>query len=288
MRLLLRRRCVPVTWVAVFGVARAASTSGRGLPPVMLVAAGALASFVPTVGASAEAGIRDTAWRAVGADARVDLTDGSAAGRPGRSPPSPGCGGSSPRRSPTRRGRDRRRLRLDTPGGPGRVRIRRDARRHDGAGCAATGADERPAGGGVPALVRSADGSLRPGMRLELRRTGEPATPLIAVGTAPRRRRRRQRRPRGRHGPCRRRDAGHTGRSAVGAPGPAQPPGRGEQRDGSVRDRPVPGRAPGLKGVGPFMPGARRPVRCGSGPGQNCAKNFHTSLLVQVRTPLSV
>lgn len=80
MRLLLRQALRSRHPVAVFGVARAASTSGRGLPLVTLVAAGALASFVLTVGASAEAGIRDTAWRTVGADARVDLTDGSADG----------------------------------------------------------------------------------------------------------------------------------------------------------------------------------------------------------------
>jgi putative ABC transport system permease protein len=41
------------------------------------------------------------------------------------------------------------------------------------------------AGSGVPALVLSGDGSLRPGMALQLLREGGRSVPLTAVGTAP-------------------------------------------------------------------------------------------------------
>jgi putative ABC transport system permease protein len=186
MRLLLRQALRSRHPFAVFGAARAASTSGRVLPLVTLVSAGALASFILTVGATAEAGIRDTAWQTVGADARLDLADGSADGPARQIAAEPGV-----RQVATAQVTDAvevatadvtvstrlvvvdaagfGRMLADTPlpGAPSLARL------------------TAPAGGGVPALVRSAGGSLRPGMSLELRRAGEPAIPLTAVGTAP-------------------------------------------------------------------------------------------------------
>ncbi|MDG6108763.1 ABC transporter permease [Dactylosporangium aurantiacum] len=193
-RLLLRQALRSRHPVAVFGVARAASTAGRGLPVVTLAAAAALASFVLTVGATVEAGIRDTAWRTVGADARLDLgadagVDFSAATADGparRIAAAPGV-----RHVVTAQVSDAVQVataevvvttRLVAVDADGYGRMLADTPLP---GTLPAGRLAAPAGDAVPALVRSADGSLRPGMRLELRRAGQPPIPLVAVGAAP-------------------------------------------------------------------------------------------------------
>ena len=59
--------------LAVFGAARAAATSARALPLLVLVAATALAAFALTLDATADRGLADGAWQTVGADARLDV-----------------------------------------------------------------------------------------------------------------------------------------------------------------------------------------------------------------------
>jgi len=186
LRLLLRQALRSRHPVAVFGVARAASTAGRALPLVTLVCTAALASFILTVGATVEAGIQDTAWRTVGADARLDLTDGSADEPARRIAAGPGV-----RRVVTAQVTDAAEVataevsvstRLVVVDAEGFGRLLADTPLPDVPALARLTV---PAGGGVPALVRSADGSLRPGTSLELRRAGDPAIRLTAIGTAP-------------------------------------------------------------------------------------------------------
>ena len=59
--------------LAVFGAAQANATATRALPLLALTTTVALASFAVTLAATTSDGLSDGAWRAVGADARLDV-----------------------------------------------------------------------------------------------------------------------------------------------------------------------------------------------------------------------
>jgi putative ABC transport system permease protein len=173
----------------VFGAARAAATAARVLPPLVLTASAALACFALTVHATADRGLADGAWRTVGADARLDLAPTAAADTAGlarRVAAAPDV-----RQVVTAQVTDRARVIADGRAIAPRLVVvaAADLQRL----LAATPLPDAPAlarlaapeAGDIPALVRSNDGSLRPGMRLELPRTEGRNIHLVAVGTAP-------------------------------------------------------------------------------------------------------
>ncbi|MEU8168966.1 FtsX-like permease family protein [Micromonospora sp. NPDC049004] len=177
--------------LAVFGAARAAATAGRALPLLVLVSATALASFAFILGTTVSRGLADGAWSSVGADARLDV--GAEAGAGAATPAvaeriaaAPGVGQvvvaqvtDSARVFSESTLFTPRLVIVDTaafqrllattplPDAPDLARLR------------------TPGPGDVPALVRSSDGELRAGTRLQLPRDDAPAIRLTAVGTAP-------------------------------------------------------------------------------------------------------
>ncbi|MGI5240237.1 FtsX-like permease family protein [Dactylosporangium sp. CA-139066] len=188
-RLALRRALRTDRPLAVFGAARAAETSSRALPLLALVTATALASFALVLAATAGQGLADGAWRTVGADARLDVAASAEASTrmlAERAAAAPGV-----QQVVTAQVTDRARLIADsTIVAPRLVVVDATAFQRL---LATTPLPDAPAlarltaagAGPVPALVRSQDGSLRPGMRLQLPRDNAPAIDLAAVGTAP-------------------------------------------------------------------------------------------------------
>ncbi|MFC6018309.1 ABC transporter permease [Plantactinospora solaniradicis] len=190
-RLALRRSLRSRRPLAVFGAARAAATSARVLPLLVLVTSVALASFALTLQATAVRGLAEGAWRTVGADARLDVSPVDAASTADlaqRIAVAPGV-----RQVVAAQVTDGARVAADSTLVAPRLVIVDTAAL---AGLlAATPLPDGPqldrlavagtAPGPVPALVRSADGRLRPGARLELRRDDGPAVPLAVVGAAP-------------------------------------------------------------------------------------------------------
>ncbi|MGX6607336.1 FtsX-like permease family protein [Micromonosporaceae bacterium Da 78-11] len=192
--------------LAVFGAARAVESAGRALPLLALVAATALAAFALMTGATVRAGLTDGAWRTVGADARLDtagvFTDAAVA----RLAAEPGVehAVAAEVADDARVATDDvtvapllvvvdaaafQRLLAETPlpAAPDLARLVTSGSTPATSGPSAPaspGAVGSP-GTAVPALVRSADGSLRPGQGLELTRDGAPAVVLTAVGIAP-------------------------------------------------------------------------------------------------------
>ncbi|BCB78325.1 hypothetical protein Pflav_047350 [Phytohabitans flavus] len=176
--------------LAALGTARAAATSTHALPLLVMVASVALATYALTFDATARRGLADGAWRTVGADARLDANpaagiDMNAVGRSIAATP-------GVRQAVAAQVTDNARVTTEStlvtprlvivdaaafqrllasipvPDAPELARL------------APTGQDD------VPALVRSGDRSLLPGMRLQLPRgDDEPALRLTAVGTAP-------------------------------------------------------------------------------------------------------
>jgi putative ABC transport system permease protein len=177
--------------LALVGTARAAATAGRALPVLAMVSAAALAAFALTLDATADRGVADGAWRTVGADARLDLSADPAAqvstvDLVRRLTAAPGV-----RQVVTAQVTDGARvLTGETLATPRLVVV--DAAAFQRL-LASTPLPDAPqlsrlasgSGGEVPALVRSGDGTLRTGMRLELPRDGADPVPLRAVGTAP-------------------------------------------------------------------------------------------------------
>ncbi|WFE49529.1 FtsX-like permease family protein [Micromonospora sp. WMMD1155] len=175
--------------LAVFGAARAATTAGRALPLLVLVTATALASSALILGASVTRGLVDGAWSTVGADARLDVGADAEAATPAlaeRIAAAPGVGQvvvaqvtDSARLFSESTLFTPRLVIVDTaafqrllattplPDAPALARL------------------TPPGPGDVPALVRSSDGGLRTGTRLQLPRQDAPAIGLVAVGTAP-------------------------------------------------------------------------------------------------------
>ncbi|WP_460494775.1 FtsX-like permease family protein [Dactylosporangium cerinum] len=175
--------------LSVFGAARAA-TAGRVLPPLALVTATALASFALVLDATARQGVTDGSWRTVGADARLDVAPAAAASTPtlaARVAAAPGID-----HVVVAQVTDRARVIADTViTAPRLVVVDTAAFRRL---LAATPLPDvpaldrlaDPAPGDVPALVLSGDGTLQPGMHLQLPQPdGAPAIRLTAVGTAP-------------------------------------------------------------------------------------------------------
>ncbi|WP_433436790.1 FtsX-like permease family protein [Nonomuraea sp. CA-141351] len=175
--------------LAVFGTARAAATSARVLPLLVLVTSAALASFALTLDATAGQGLADGAWRTVGADARLDVVPAAANSTPvlaRRIAAAPGV-----RQAVAAQVTDRARVVADSLVVAPRLvivdasafqRLLASTPLPDGPALARLVAAGH---GDVPALVRSSDGGLRSGMRLQLLRDGAPAIRLTTVGTAP-------------------------------------------------------------------------------------------------------
>ncbi|MCG5468023.1 ABC transporter permease [Micromonospora sp. LAH09] len=177
--------------LAVFGAAQAATTAGRALPLLVLISTTALASFALILGTTVTRGLTDGAWSTVGADARLDVGADAEAATPAlaeRIAGAPGVGQvvvaqvtDSARVFTESTLLTPRLVVVDTaafqrllattplPDAPALARL------------TAPG----PGRGDVPALVRSSDGSLRTGTRLQLPREGAPAIRLTAVGAAP-------------------------------------------------------------------------------------------------------
>ncbi|GII81291.1 hypothetical protein Sru01_62730 [Sphaerisporangium rufum] len=189
--LALRRSLRSRRPLAVFGAARAAATSARALPLLVMVTGTALATFALTLAATAERGLADGAWRTVGADARLDALRADAAATAALARRI----GAAPGVRLAVAGQVTDGARVAAAGSvivsPRLVVVDAAAYREllattplpDAPDLARLGA---PAAGGVPVLVRSGDGGMRPGMRMELRRDGgAPAIPLAAVGDAP-------------------------------------------------------------------------------------------------------
>ncbi|UWZ59838.1 ABC transporter permease [Dactylosporangium aurantiacum] len=188
--LALRRALRSRRPLAVFGAARAAATATRVLAPLALVTATALASFALTVDATAGQGLTDGSWRTVGADARLDVAAAAATSTPAlaaRVAAAPGID-----QVVVAQVTDRARVIADTAVTAPRLvvvdaaafqRLLATTPLPDVPALARL-AD--PAPGDVPALVLSGDGSLQPGMRLQLPQPGgAPAIRLTAVGAAP-------------------------------------------------------------------------------------------------------
>ncbi len=177
--------------LAVFGAARAATTAGRALPLLVLVSATALASFALVVGATVTRGLADGAWSTVGADARLDIGADAEAATPAlaeRIVAAPGVG-----QVVVAQVTDSARVftestlltpRLVIVDAAAFQRLLATTPLPDAPTLARLTAPG-PGPGGVPALVRSSNGDLRTGTRLQLSRDDAPAIHLAAVGTAP-------------------------------------------------------------------------------------------------------
>ncbi|MET8362856.1 FtsX-like permease family protein [Micromonospora sp. NPDC005194] len=177
--------------LAVFGAARAAATAGRALPLLVLVSATALASFALILGTTVTRGLADGAWSSVGADARLDVGAEAGVATPAvaeRIAAAPGVG-----QVVVAQVTDSARVFSDsTLFTPRLVIVDADAFQRllattplPDAPALARLTTPGPGPGDVPALVRSSDGELRTGTRLQLPRGDAPAIPLTAVGTAP-------------------------------------------------------------------------------------------------------
>ncbi|MGV9212074.1 FtsX-like permease family protein [Micromonospora sp. RB23] len=177
--------------LAVFGAARAATTAGRALPLLVLVSATALASFALILGTTVTRGLADGAWSAVGADARLDVAADAKAATPTIAEhiaAAPGVG-----QVVVAQVTDSARVFADsTPFAPRLVVVDAEAYQRL---LATTPLPDAPAltrlrtpgpgSGQIPALVRSSDGELPAGTRLQLTRDDGPAIHLAVVGTAP-------------------------------------------------------------------------------------------------------
>lgn len=177
--------------LAVFGAAQAATTAGRALPLLVLVSTTALASFALILGTTVTRGLGDGAWSTVGADARLDVGADAAAATPAlaeRIAAAPGV-----EQVVVAQVTDSARLfsestlltpRLVIVDTAAFQRLLATTALPDAPALARLTAPG-PGPGDVPALVRSGDGALRTGTRLQLPRDRAPAIRLAAVGTAP-------------------------------------------------------------------------------------------------------
>lgn len=190
LRAVLRRTLRSRRPLAAIGAARAAATAARALPLLVMVAAAGLASFAFTLEVTADRGLSAGAWRTAGGDARLDANPAAGvdmralaqgiAGRPGvhqavAAQITDGARVTTPSTLVTARlvivdAAAFQRLLATTPL-PDAPQLARLA---------------TPDSGGVPALARSRDGSLRPGTAIRLPRGDDaPAVQLTAVATAP-------------------------------------------------------------------------------------------------------
>ncbi|MEU4237338.1 FtsX-like permease family protein [Actinoplanes sp. NPDC026619] len=168
--------------LAVFGAARAAATSTRVLPLLVLTTTVALAGFAVTLDTTTARGMADGAWQTVGADARLDVG-------PDTTAPTERIA-SAPGVTQAVAAQVFAGVRVIAGGNsltPALVLV--DATEFQRL-LAATPLPDAPdltklSGGGMRALVRSADGSLRPGMALDVRLPDTKPVELTAVGIAP-------------------------------------------------------------------------------------------------------
>jgi putative ABC transport system permease protein len=177
--------------LAVFGTARAAATATRVLPVLVLTTTVALAAFAATLDRTTSNGMRQGAWQTVGAEARLDLpadpiNPGSTAQIAARIAAAPGV---------------TQAVTADISNG---VRVIANSNAVvptlivvDSAAfqrlLASTPLPDAPqlsllkkGGKPIPALVHTTDGSLRPGMTLQVEQQQNAAPVQVqAVGTAP-------------------------------------------------------------------------------------------------------
>ncbi|MDY7083800.1 MAG: FtsX-like permease family protein [Actinomycetota bacterium] len=173
--------------LALFGAARAAATSARVLPALALTTALALSAFAVTLYATTDRGLAEGAWQATGADARLSLTSDSSSQATdvvSRTAAAPGV-----RHAVAARVSESARFIADNTAVPARlIVVDTEAFRQL---LADTPLPSLPAAsltggaGRVPALVRTADGSLSPGVDFRLPIVTNQAVELTAVGTAP-------------------------------------------------------------------------------------------------------
>ncbi|MBL7257596.1 FtsX-like permease family protein [Paractinoplanes lichenicola] len=184
LRLALRSRRP----LALFGAARAAAASSRALPALTLTAALALGSFALTLYATADRGLAEGAWQTTGADARLDLSSGSGSGSAddvaARAAAAPGV-----RHVVAAQVTENAQFIADNTAVPARlIVVDTAAFRELLADTPLPGLPALPTatdGGPVPALVRTGDGSLSPGVRFSLPVVTNQAIALTAAGTAP-------------------------------------------------------------------------------------------------------
>ncbi|WP_341716438.1 FtsX-like permease family protein [Micromonospora sp. FIMYZ51] len=191
VRIALRQALRSRRSLAVFGAARAVATAGRVLPLLVLVSATALVSFALVVGTTIARGLADGAWNSVGADARLDVSTDAEAATPAlaeRIAAAPGVG-----QVVVGQVTDSARVftestlltpRLVVVDAAAFQRLLATTPLPDAPALARLTAPG-PGPVAVPALVRSSDGDLRTGTRLQLTRDGAPAIRLTVVGTAP-------------------------------------------------------------------------------------------------------
>ncbi|MFG1868352.1 FtsX-like permease family protein [Micromonospora arborensis] len=191
-RFALRRALRSRRPLAVFSAAQATTTAGRALPLLVLVSTTALASFALILGTTVTRGLADGAWSAVGADARLDVSTDAEAATPAlaeRIAAAPGVG-----QVVVAQVTDSARIftestlftpRLVVVDAAAFQRLLATTALPDAPALARLTAPG-PGPGDVPALVRSSDGNLPTGTRLQLTRDDDaPAIRLAAVGTAP-------------------------------------------------------------------------------------------------------
>ncbi|GID27748.1 hypothetical protein Abr02nite_27310 [Paractinoplanes brasiliensis] len=183
LRLALRSRHP----LALFGAARAAATSARVLPALALTTALALSAFAVTLYATTDRGLSEGAWQTTGSDARLSLTSDSSSHATdvvSRTAAAPGV-----RHAVAARVSESARFIADNTAVPARLivvdtqafrQLLADTPLPPLPATSLTGGDGR-----VPALVRTADGSLSPGVDFRLPIVTNQAVELTAVGTAP-------------------------------------------------------------------------------------------------------
>lgn len=177
--------------LAVFGTARAAATATRVLPLLVLTTTVALAAYAVTLDRTTANGMTEGSWQTVGAEARLDLqpdlvdTD-STAKVAARIAASPGV-----TQAVAAEVTDGVRVIADSNAvvptlvivdSAAFQRLLGSTPLPDAPQLAQLKGGTKP----IPALVRTGDGSLRPGMNLQLEQEqNAPLIPLRAVGTAP-------------------------------------------------------------------------------------------------------
>ena len=189
LRLVLRRALRSDRPLVVFGTAQAAAGASRTLPVLVMTAAAALATFALSLGATADRGLEDASWRTVGADVRADTVPAAGVGlvalarkvaaAPGVEHVATGQITEGARIANQSKLVTARLVVLDAAA---YRRVLGDTPLPD---VPALGDLTAVGTGGVPALVRSADGSLRPGMALQFPRKEATPIALTAVGAAP-------------------------------------------------------------------------------------------------------
>ncbi|MBM2620598.1 ABC transporter permease [Actinoplanes sp. LDG1-06] len=182
LRLALRSRSP----LALFGAARAAATASRVLPVLALTTAIALGSFATTLYATTQQGLAEGAWQTTGADVRLNVSSEAASSTPEvakKIAAAPGV-----RHAVAAQVTENARFIGDDTTVTARlIVVDTAAFRALLADTPLPGLPPIPSGSGdlVPALVRTGDGSLTPGMAFRLPRPAYKAINMTAAGAAP-------------------------------------------------------------------------------------------------------